>query len=43
MPIGSSGGTVVKTAALVADPFGLAVLAVATVRCLGSLMCCLTI
>ena len=36
MSIGGSGGTTVKSAALVAAPFGLAVVAVAPVCCLGS-------
>ena len=45
MSISSSGGTAVKSAALVAAPLGLAVLslAAATVCWLGSLLCCLTV
>ena len=38
--MGSTGGTAVKSVAVVTAPLGLAVLAVAIVRCLGSLLCC---
>ena len=44
MSIGSSGGTAVKSAALVAAPLvWRCLLAVATVRCIGSLLCCPTV
>ena len=43
MSIDGSDDAAVNSAALVAAPLGLAVLAMASVCCLGSLMCCLTV